>query len=454
MRNFLLVPSAILCAIFLTSCASDKKIDDKNAVSVFADIESIKADSALSDLKISLPKQINNNSWFGSNNDNNQRSENFAFTSHISSLDSIWAGYRPGFNDRAVFAPAISSPNSDENLLVKPKTDEAKAIYVLDAKGNLYARDLSTYKVIWKKKLINKWFIKSLASGKISYFNGQVFVSSGYNMVICVNAKDGRIIWRKTISSIPISAPISDGNQVFVIANDNKTYALNAKTGEINWTHSGILKATGILGSANPVLYKNYLISSYSSGEVYALNKKNGEVGWVYDLNISKIDNSDFILNDVDATPVIKNDVVYAIGNGGLMMAIRIIDGAILWQKELASITDFWIAGDFIYLVNNDNQLICLYKNTGGIKWFVQLKKYLGKKAKSGKIIYNGIIMAGDNLIMTNSNRELLVISPLDGKILQTKKLDQQIFHSPIVVDGTLYLHTIGRFTTNLVVVK
>ncbi len=438
MKSFSPILIVILFVSFLSSCSTDKKIDDKNAISVFANDDLITADASLADLKISLPIQINNQFWFGSNNDNNQAIENFIFNNKISKTKSIWAGYRPGYDDRMVFAPVIVGDK----------------IYTLDAKGNLYARDTSNYKTIWKKKLIDRWFVKDFTDGKISYFDGKIFASTGYNLVLCVDAKTGEIIWKKTLSSIPISAPISDGKQVFVITNDNKTYALNAENGEINWAHSGILKATGILGAANPVSYKNYVISSYSSGEVYAINKKNGEVGWVYDLNISKADNSDFILNDVDATPVIKDGVAYAIGNGGLTMAIRIVDGVILWQKELASITDFWIAGDFIYLVTNDNQLICLYKKTGAVKWLVQLKKYLNDKKPVSKIVYNGIIMAGDNLIMTNSNRELLVISPLDGKILQTKKLGQQIFHNSIVVNGKIYLQTIGRFTTDLVVVE
>ena len=438
MRSFSPILIAIFFASFLSSCSSDKKIDDKNAISVFANDDLIKADASLANIKISLPKQINNQFWFGSNNDSNQAIENFTFSNKISKTTSIWAGYRPGYEDRMVFSPIITSDK----------------IYTLDAKGNLYARNPSNYKTIWKKKLIDRFFIKDFTDGKISYFDGKIFASTGYNLVLCINAESGEIIWSKTLSSIPISAPISDGKQVFIITNDNKTYALDVTNGEINWAHSGILKATGIIGAANPVAYKNYIITSYSSGEVYALNKKSGEVGWVYDLNISKAANSDFILNDVDATPVIKDGIAYAIGNGGLMMAIRIVDGVILWQKELASITDFWIAGDFIYLVTNDNQLISISKKAGAVKWVVQLKKYLNDKKPVNKIVYNGIIMAGDNLVVTNSNRELIFISPLDGKILQTKNLNQQIFHNPIVVNGKIYLHTIGRFTTDLVVME
>ncbi len=443
MRSFLPFLIVVFFVLFTSSCSTDKKIDDKNAVSVFANDSLIKSDASLADVKISLPKQTNNKFWFGTNSDN-QIIENFTFSNQnpqnpklISKTKSIWSGYRSGYNDQMVFSPIVVN----------------ERIYNLDAKGNLYARSLADYKLIWKSKLIKRWFVKDFNDGKISYFNKQIFASTGYNLVICINAENGEIVWQKNLSSIPISAPISDGEQVFVTTNDNKTYALEAANGKIKWFHSGILKATGILGASNPVSYKNYILSSYSSGEIYALNKKNGEVGWVYSLNTSKVDNSDFILNDIDATPVIKNGVAYVIGNGGLMMAIRIVDGVILWQKELASITDFWIAGDFIYLINNDNQLICLTTKTGGIKWLVQLKNYVdsGKKPIH-KIVYNGIIMAGDNLMLTNSNRELLIISPFDGKIIQTKKLNQQIFHSPIVVDGKIYLHTISRFSTNLVV--
>ncbi|MFT7098232.1 MAG: outer membrane protein assembly factor BamB [Rickettsiales bacterium] len=433
----------LISIIFTTSCSSDNKIDDKNAVLVFAKNDFIKADSDLSDLKISVPKQINSESWFGNNSDNNQKIENFAFTPKnskkiLSKIKSINTGWKLGYKDRMIFSPIIANDK----------------IYTLNAKGVLFAKNISNYKTIWKKKLVKRSSIKYFTNGKISYFDDKIFVSTGYNLVLCVDANNGKIIWQRTLSSIPISAPISDEKQVFVITNDNKTYALDAKNGQINWVHSGIVKPTGILGSANPVSYKNYVISSYSSGEIYALNKKNGESGWVFDLNISKADNSNFILNDIDSTPIIKNDVVYAIGNGGLMMSIRIVDGVVLWQKELASIADFWIAGDFIYLIDNQNQVICLEKKSGKIKWVNQLREYLSKKKSKGKIIYNGIIMVGGNLILTNFDEKILAVSPFDGKILQTKKLGQKIFHNPIVVNKKVYLHTIGRFSSKLLVIE
>ena len=428
----------ILPFIFiLLSCSSSKKASPEG-MSVFADVVNIKADESLSQIPIKIPSQKTNKFWFGYNSDNNSSIENFTIASNLKITKSIWSGYRPGFSDRMVYQPLVVN----------------KKIYLLDGKGKLTCRNLSDYKKLWKTDIVDFWSIRNFANGKISYSDNKIFASTGYNLIVAVDADSGNIIWSKTIGAIPISTPISNGNKVFVITNDNKTYALDAKTGEIIWVHSGILKNTGIMGAANPAIYNNDIVVGYSSGEVYLLDDKNGDMVWSHDLNQARAINSDFILNDVDAAPIIKDDVVYAIGNGGLMLAIDGKNSNILWQQELSSIADFWIAGDFIYLINNDNQLISLYKKTGGIKWIAQLKKYQDEKNPQSKIIYNGLIMAGDHLILPDINRRLLVISPLNGEILQTIKTEQKIYHTPIVVDKKLYLHTIGRFSVNLLVVE
>ncbi|MFT6332157.1 MAG: outer membrane protein assembly factor BamB [Lentimonas sp.] len=433
MKNIAL---ALIAISLLASCSSKNKIDDAGSVSVFLIKREIKVDDSLSKVKITLPKQKNSQSWLGSNVD---QIENFSFANKISKVNSFKIGKQSGYDYNQVFQPVINDGK----------------IYNLDTKGNLFARELSTNKEIWHRKIIAGWFTSNFNNGKISYLDGKIFATNGNNLVFCFEAETGYLLWRKKISGVPISTPISDGNQVFLVTSDNKTYALSQEDGKINWVHSGILKITGILGAANPIPYEGYLISAYSSGEIYALSKNNGEAGWVFDLNISKAANSDFILNDVDASPIVKDGVVYAVGNGGLMMAIRIKDGVTLWQNELASISDFWLAGNFIYLVNSDNKLISMHKKSGKIKWISQLKEYSGSKKPKNKIIYYGIVMAGNNLIMTNSNNELLLISPFDGEIVQKKKLSGDAFSSPIVVDGKIYLHLLGRFFgTKLLVIQ
>jgi outer membrane protein assembly factor BamB len=222
----------------------------------------------------------------------------------------------------------------------------------------------------------------------------------------------------------------------------------------LQWFQSGILRTTAIFGAADPVIYKDSIIVSYSSGEIYGVNKKTGESLWSQNLNLSKATNSDFYLNDIDATPIAKDDMIYTIGNGGWMMAISTKNGNYLWRKEIAGIIDFWLAGDFLYVINNDNKLLAIHRKTGGIKWISQLPNLAKKDKLETRIIYSGVIMAGDKLVISNNSGALLIASPIDGKVEKTFLVGKRISHSPAVVGNKIYLHILGKYVVDLVEVE
>lgn len=435
----------ILPLLFLLSCSDkDKDYDKTKAISVFISTDSLKLDATLENIKITLPAQQKNNFWNGSNNEQNQRVENFAkdFLTKkkteeiiIKKSSSTWEDLHFGFANRLVYRPVIKD----------------NKIFSLDTSGYLTARDLTTKKKIWQNRIFAHKFLKNYQNPKISSADGKIFAVAGVNIVVAVDEIDGKVLWSKNISSIPVSAPISDGKLVFVTTNDNKLYALNAISGDIEWESSAILRNTAIIGAADPVFYKNSVIASFSSGEIYAIDKKTGNVLWTQDANLSKANSSDFYLNDIDATPLIKNDVIYTIGNGGLMMAIDAKKGNYLWKKEIAGITDFWLAGEFLYVINNDNKLLAIYQKTGGVKWISELPNLKKDKKPQTKIIYSGVVMAGDKLIISSVEGSILVVCPFDGAIEKTFKTGAKIFHSPIIVGDKIYLHTLGKYVLDTI---
>lgn len=433
--------AAFFAFFVIFSCNKDDEYDKTKAISAFAIIDQVAVDSSLQNVAITIPAQKSSSEWTSSASNINQEIENFAFTPNatgkkfLSGSSEIWSGSRPYFfSDRFVFEPIIKN----------------NKIYLLDARGVLNCYDLTTKKKIWAKRAFARRLLKLYQNPKIGYFEDKIFAIAGSNVVVALSADSGETLWSKTISSVPVSTPVSDGNMVFVTTNDNKTYALDIADGKLIWVASGINKTTAIFGAANPVIYKNLLLVSYSSGEIYALNKNTSEAVWSQDLNLNKAGNSDFYLNDVDATLIIKKDTIYAIGNGGLMMAINLKNGTYLWKKEIAGITNFWITDDFIYVVNNDDKLLALYKKTGAVKWVEQLPNYKNAKKPETKIIYSGVVMAGDKLLITDSRGKLLLASPFDGKIEQIFNIGGKIFHSPVVVNGKIYLHVLGSYTVNL----
>ncbi len=425
----------------LFACSDKKDYDHKKAISAFAIIDAIKVDEALQSVAIKIPPQTASKNSDTNSSETAPHIENFAFQplanskKFLNKSSQIWSGYRPAFSDRFVFAPIIRDGK----------------IYLLDASGILAAYELASKKQLWENRVFARKLLKNYQNPRIGIFGDKIFAIAGSNQIVAANAVDGKILWSKTILSLPVSTPIADGKLVYVTTNDNKTYALDASNGKLVWVFSGVNKPTAIFGSSIPLLHKNMLLVCYSSGEIYALNRLTGEAFWSQDLNINKAGDSDFYLNDIDATPIVKNDTLYTIGNGGLMMAINTKTGHYLWKKEIAGITDFWLAGEFLYVINHDDKLLAIERNKGAIKWLTQLPDFRKAKDPSTKIIYSGVVMAGDKLIISDSRGRLLVASALDGKIEQTFKIDQKIYHAPLAIDGKIYLHALGRYTVNLV---
>ncbi len=449
MRNFF---AFFFLLFFLTACDKEKEYDKSKAISAFISIDPIKVDPALEKVAITIPKQEKNNFWSGSASGQNQRVENFEknFSEiergffwktreiYLKISSPAWLFYKGEIRDHFVFSPIIKDGK----------------VFILDTSGALLAKDLATEKKIWKSQVFKRKILKNYKTPRIGYGDGKIIATAGVNKIAAVSEVDGSIIWSKEISSIPISNPVCDEKSVYITTNDNKLYAFNLKSGELNWVQSGISRATTIFGAADPVIYKDLVIVSYSSGEIYALKKATGEAIWADDLNFNKAVNSDFYLNDIDATPLVKDGVVYVIGNGGLMMAIDVKSGNYLWRKRIAGIFDFWGAGDFLFVINNDNKLLAIAKKTGGIKWISQLPDFKDPKKSNTKFIYSGVIMAGDKLVISRLDGELMIASPLDGKIEKTISLNKKISHAPIVIDGKIYLHAIGKWVIDLIEIE
>ncbi len=449
---------ASLCFVLLftlSACKKDAEYDKAKAISAFVAVDKIKLDPALKNIEITIPAQQKNLSWVGLLSLQNQQIENFAknFASKKSLFSAqkivlkksspIWTFYSGNYQDRFVFSPII-------------KDDK---IFILDTGGTLRSYSTKSDKKIWQSRIFPRQFLKNYQTPKIGYADlgnakGKIFAIAGINKIVAVDEVDGKILWSKEISSIPISTPISDGELVYVSTNDNKLYAFSVQSGELQWVQAGILRPTAIFGAADLVIYKDLIIAGYSSGEIYAVKKKTGEAVWSNSLNLSKATDSDFYLNDIDATPVVKNDVVYAVGNGGVMMAIKVKDGDYLWKKEIAGITDFWLAGDFLFLINNDNKLLAIHKKSGGIKWISQLPNLKKLKKPQSKIIYSGLIMAGDKLVISSLDGDLLIVEPKSGEIEKTFSLGKKISHAPVVVNDKIYLYSLSKYFANLIEIR
>jgi outer membrane protein assembly factor BamB len=124
------------------------------------------------------------------------------------------------------------------------------------------------------------------------------------------------------------------------------------------------------------------------------------------------------------------------------MAAIDLRTGDRAWEQDFGSTHSPWVAGDYVYVLSNDNELICLTRNEGKIRWVRQLPSYQNARKKKDPMIWAGPILGSDRLIVLSSDGEALSISPYTGEPLGREEMSAGGYMTPVIADNALYVLT------------
>ena len=243
-------------------------------------------------------------------------------------------------------------------------------------------------------------------------------------------------------------APTIANDNVYVVSQDNQLFALNPADGTTRWNEAGTVELAGVFGNATPAAAQGTVVAGYSSGELTAYRYENGRTVWQDALARTSISTTVAALSDIDADPVIADGRVYAVGQGGRMVALELNTGQRIWEINIAGISTPWVAGEWVFVVTDQGQLLALARSSGRIKWMTQLPRWRDEEDKKGRIGWTGPVLAGDRLILVNSLGQIVNVSPFDGSIQSTVETGMPATLPPVVAGSTLYiLHDSGQLT-------
>jgi outer membrane protein assembly factor BamB len=283
---------------------------------------------------------------------------------------------------------------------------------------------------------------KGFHGAALSFNDGTLYLTTAMGQVIALEAISGKEKWQKKLPAPMRSAATIADKRVFVLTIDNRLYALDAADGKTLWSHSGINEQTTILGYPSPTVFRNIVLTPYSSGELYALSAENGRTVWVDSLREDfRKTSSLFALNDIDATPVVSEDgIAYAASHEGVLTAYDVRNGRPLWRIEASTVNTPWLAGDFLFILTTHNEIAAIERNKGLIKWVKKLPSYEDVEDKEGRIIWHGPVLAGNKLFVVGSHGELYALSPFDGELMDAISVNENIYLTPFVAHNQLYL--------------
>lgn len=387
----------------------------------------LEVDPDAKSMEVVLPKPYENKDWTqpGGSADN----ANY----HLAApgkLEKVWSTSAGSGSDRVA------------QIVASPIVAEGK-VFVLDADATVRAFDTKSGNQLWKQDLTPEDEDSEKArGGGVAYDNGKLFVVTGFGKVHALNPGTGAVLWT-TDGGVPFRAsPTANGGRVFAVTSDNQLLCLAEQNGQILWRHRGITESAGILAATSPAVAGSIVIVPYSSGELFALRVENGTPLWSDSLTRTGNLTSLSELNDIAGRPVIDRDRVIAISHSGRMVSIDLRTGERVWTKDIAGVQTPWVAGDFIYVLNTDQEVVAISRRDGRIRWLTKLDRYEDPEAKEDPIEWSGPILVSDRLILVSTTGKAVSLSPYTGEIKGQIDLPGKTLIAPIVADGTLYILT------------
>ncbi|MFP6735815.1 MAG: PQQ-binding-like beta-propeller repeat protein [Rhodospirillales bacterium] len=423
--------SVLVLALALAGCDTFLGSPEKpplpgERISILLHQQTLSPDANVEGRKIQLPAPQANESW----------PQAGGFTNHAMHHLQI------GQDLKRVWTISVGEGNTDSEKITSQPIVGGGMVFVIDSESQLGAFDAKTGDDVWQVELPPEEEDDGFFGGGLAYEAGRVFATTGFGEVIALEAKTGKILWRRGLSAPMRSAPTVRDNRVYALTATNKLFALDGDTGETIWSHSGIEEATNLLGGGSPAVDAGVIVVPYSSGEIFALRIENGQELWSDSLSDARRVQGAISISAIRGRPIIDRGLVFAVSNSGLLVAINLRTGRRLWDRSVGSIESPWIAGDYLYVLSDDSELIAFDRRNGQINWVTGMPQWEDPEDKDGRIDWTGPILASDRLILANTLGKAYSVSPYTGHILGKVDVPDGVSITPIVAQKTLYILT------------
>ena len=295
-------------------------------------------------------------------------------------------------------------------------------IYVADKNGLVASIASDSGGIIWKIDL------NIPLGGGVGIGGDQIFVGGTDGDVIALDASNGIKNWQRTTSSEILSAPTGNGDITIVQSQDGRIYALDAQNGEVRWQYEVEVPILSLRGTSSPIVKGNTAIVGFSTGKVYAFSAATGDTIWENRIGVPRGRSELERMVDVDGDSVFSDEILYAASHQGRIGAIS-KTGRALWYQDANTVLGPAVGSNHVYIVETNNDIIAMDKNTGIIIWS---NKHLRYRNLAPPSVANGYLLIGDY------EGYLHILSEDDGDFIGRIKVDSSGISAPLIVDGKI----------------
>ena len=283
-------------------------------------------------------------------------------------------------------------------------------------------------KKVWSTK------IKETLSAGVGVGSGLALVATRDGVLIALASDTGLEKWRKDMRGEVLASPQAWKGRVVVQTYDGRLIGLNRDSGEELWSYVADLPLLTLRGTATPKIVDGIVYTGFANGKVVALDSQTGVLIWDKAVALAKGQAEIDRVVDVDATPLVTGNFVYAASFNGNLFAFDRRRGNARWRFETSTYRELAEGFGKVYLVDEKSRMYGLDADDGAQRWeqSALLNRQLGSPVN-----FNGFLVVADY------KGFLHAISQVNGSIVGRTRVDRAGVRVPMrSVGSQLYVYS------------
>jgi outer membrane protein assembly factor BamB len=147
---------------------------------------------------------------------------------------------------------------------------------------------------------------------------------------------------------------------------------------------------------------------------------------------------------------VIYQGDVFAVSHSGVFAATDLRTGQARWSLPVVGVTSPWPAGDVVYVVSRDGQLVCAARDSGQVYWITDLNAGFKPRKTGGFLgigrhaelrpVWSSPILANNRVILVGSGGNLVSVNAKTGAVEKRVNLGPPAIIGPIASGDMIYV--------------
>lgn len=294
--------------------------------------------------------------------------------------------------------------------------DDARTNY------NPYFSEKPPYKLAWK------YDAKTLLEYPVSAYKGRIVATTGRGRIFCLNAQNGRELWRHQVKGLCAAQPALDGRMAYVSAMNNMVYCMRMTDGKIVWRFN----AGGPVESS-PVLSDKLVYAGSWGRSMFGIDRTTGRKKWQFKTG-----------GAIKGTPALWENSLYFGSYDGSLYCVDKDNGRQIWRAYLGGTIYSSPAVDVsrgrVYVGSTAGYLTCLDAKTGKKLW-----KYNTDNAQYG--VYSSPAIGHGRVYFGSYDGIFYAVRIRDGKLDWKFDAKGAVSGSPAIVGSIIYVSSFAGKT-------